>query len=48
MYNDGELIYIGRAANEIRGLAWFGVDPDGSDFPQEFEFEADAEETVSL
>lgn len=35
------LIDIGDAASVILGIAYQGYDPDGSDFPLEFELELD-------
>jgi hypothetical protein len=42
MYDTGRLIHIGNAEAVILGIAQMGWDPDGSDFPMEFEFETDA------
>ena len=42
MYETGRLMDIGTADSLILGIAELGWDPDGSDFPQEFEFAFDA------
>jgi hypothetical protein len=39
--NQSGLIMIGDADEVILGIAMLGVDPDGSDFPEGFEFEVD-------
>ena len=44
MYEKMELTKIGEAKSLIRGISMMGIDPDGSDFPLSFEFEADEEE----
>ena len=38
MYEKPQIIHIGKANAMILGLSSFGSDPDGSDFPMEFEF----------
>jgi hypothetical protein len=45
MYEDMQFVKIGDADSVILGMNFFGVDPDGSDFPPHFEFETDGEDT---
>lgn len=41
MYDDGKLTNLGSADLVIQGIVQLGYDPDGSDFPMQFEFEPD-------
>ena len=41
------LITIGDADEVILGIAMLGVDPDGSDFPEWFEFASDTTEDTA-
>ncbi len=41
MYEKPQLTSVGDAKTVILGIASLGSDPDGSDFPPEFEFSDD-------
>jgi hypothetical protein len=45
MYETPQVIRVGCAPAVILGISQIGWDPDGSDFPLEFEFYDDSLET---
>jgi len=48
MNEKATLVYAGMASSLVLGITNLGSDPDGSDFPMEFEFDEDRESTAGF
>ena len=43
MYEKPRLIHVGETESVVLGIAFYGDDPDTSDFPIHFEFSEDSD-----